>query len=327
MASSGFYPILDSLVAAGLNTVIFDLKNMKGDVFFSGVQKDSLLNAKHKPIFSIESVIKELHARNLKAVARMVMFHDTYLAEKMEEARPESRTSGKAWTENKRRGPAWLDPSDIFVQRNLLDLIKIACSSGIDELQLDYIRFPTQGNLADAVFDFEKEDAIQLEADSTYTERTKTDIIEDFVFEVRQICSEWKVTLTADIFAIVAWQREQDVRNTGQDITRLSPHLDAIHPMIYSSHFDKNFSYREDTHNEPYYIVYQAARLTGEKADSLCRVIPYIQANGWQVNYGREYVWAQLKAVEDSGSNGFIIWNSSNKYFKTLNWIKDYYHR
>lgn len=327
IASSGFYPLLDTLAAAGLNTVVFDLKNMKGDVFFSAAPTDSLLNDKYKPIFSIAAVIESLHARNLKAVARMVMFHDSYLAGKMEEARPESRLSGTAWTENERRGPAWLDPSDMFVRNDLLDLIRLACASGIDELQLDYIRFPTQGNLNDAVFDFEKEDALRLAADSTYTSRTKADIIEDFILSVREICSNWKVTLTADIFAIVAWQRTQDVRNTGQDIARLSPHLDAIHPMIYSSHFDRNFSYREDAHNEPYYLVYRAAILTDRTAGNLCRIIPYIQANGWQVNYGREYIWAQLRAIEDSNCDGFILWNSSNRYFKTLNWIRDYYSR
>jgi len=111
--------------------------------------------------------------------------------------------------------------------------------------------------------------------------------------------------------------------NTGQDIGRISKHLNALHPMIYSSHFGKGFSYREDIYNEPFYILYRGTQLTRKKAEPDCAIIPYIQANSWKVNYGKEYVLAQIKAIKDAGGSGYILWSSSNKYDDTLRWISE----
>ncbi len=97
--------------------------------------------------------------------------------------------------------------------------------------------------------------------------------------------------------------------------------------MIYSSHFADDFGYREDVYNEPYNIVYEGTRRTVNKVRGNCLVVPYIQANTWKVNYGKEYVIAQIRAVEDAGGRGYILWSSSNIYTNTLNWISEYYKK
>ena len=195
---------------------------------------------------------------------------------------------------------------------------------GIDEIQLDYVRFPTQGKISEAIFAFQKEDSIKAKNDSTYIFRQKSDIIMDFVSKAKQICDKYKVTLTADVFAIVSWQRAADILATGQDIKKMTKHLDAIHPMIYSSHFAKNFGFRENLYNEPYFIVYKGIMLSKRYASSECRVIPYIQSNSWKVNYGYDYIVAQIQAVKDSNSDGYILWNASNKYYQALRWIREF---
>jgi len=324
VSSSKFYSILDSAQAAGINTVVFDLKNMNGHVFFSIPQKDLLTDEKIKPIVNIPKVIKELHKRKMKAVARVVMFHDQFIAECDSTLRPIS-SSGKYWKESKKRKPSWLDPSNSKVQKELLSILKKIAKSKIDEIQLDYIRFPTQGNISDAVFSFQIKDSLFAKADSNYILRAKSDIIENFIIKAKDICSKYNVGLTADVFAIIAWQRKSDIAATGQDIEKMTKHLDTIHPMIYSSHFSGNFGYREDISNEPYFIMYKATKLTKKYTETNCKVIPYIQANNWKVNYNREYIISQIKAIEDNESDGYILWNASNRYFSTLSWIKDYY--
>jgi hypothetical protein len=324
VSSSKFYSILDSAQAAGINTVVFDLKNMNGHVFFSIPQKDLLTDEKIKPIVNIPNVVKELHKRKMKAVARVVMFHDQFAAERDSTLRPIS-SSGKYWKETKRRKPSWLDPSNSKVQKELLSILKKIAKSGIDEIQLDYIRFPTQGNISDAIFSFQREDSLFAKADSNYVLRTKSNIIGNFIIQAKDICSKYNVGLTADVFAIVAWQRKSDIAATGQDMEKMTKHLDAIHPMIYSSHFSDNFGYREDVSNEPYFIMYKATKLTRKYTEQNCNVIPYIQANSWKVNYNREYIISQIKAIEDIKCNGYILWNASNRYFSTLSWLKEYY--
>ena len=94
--------------------------------------------------------------------------------------------------------------------------------------------------------------------------------------------------------------------------------------MIYSSHFAKDFGYRENLPNEPYHIVYKGSVLSKKYTENGCRVIPYIQSNSWKVNYGYDYIAGQIQAVIDSHSDGYILWNASNKYYKTLRWIREF---
>jgi hypothetical protein len=326
VASERFEIILDQAQEAGINTVVFDVKNMKGDVFLSGGQKDSVRAEKYKPIIDIEKTVKTLHGRNMKAVSRVVVFHDQMLAKNFADLRPEA-TDGGHWRESKKRDPSWLDPSNRQVQEEILEIIERVVRSGVDEIQMDYIRFPTQGNLENALFSFQKIDKEISLADSNYIPREKVDIIENFIDETKKIVENYGVTLTADLFAIVAWQAPADVSNTGQDIARLSKYLDSVHPMIYSSHFSAGFSFREQIENEPYYIVYQGTILTLQEAEEGCRVIPYIQANNWKVNFNKSYIIAQVRAIEDAEADGYILWSSSNKYESALDWLAEYYSK
>ncbi len=318
-----YYTILDSAEAAGINTLIFDLKNMNGHIFLR-MQKTGFLTSENiKPIVDIEEVVKTAHERNMRAVARVVMFHDQLTAQRDSTLRPEN-IDGEVWKESKRKKASWLDSSNLQVQNTLLDIIEVIAKKGVDEIQMDYVRFPTQGKISEAVFAFQKEDSLKAKTDSTYIFRQKSDIIMNFVSRAKMICDKYNVTLTADVFAIVSWQRFADINATGQDIEKMTKHLNAIHPMIYSSHFAKDFGYRENLHNEPYFIVYKGSVLSKKYADSNCRIIPYIQSNSWKVNYGYDYIAGQIQAVIDSDSDGYILWNASNRYYQTFRWIKDF---
>ncbi len=326
VASKKFHSVLDSAEAAGINTIIFDLKNMNGNIFFSMPQNDSLSRKKVEPIINISKTVKALHKRDMKAVARVVMFHDQIWANADSLIRP-SLANKSAWVESKKRGPSWLDSSDKKVQKELLKIISKIATQGVDEIQLDYIRFPTQGKISKAIFDFQKEDIIKSKKDSTYIGREKEDIIVDFVKQAKLICEKQNVKLTADIFAIVAWQRASDMKSTGQNITRMTRYLDAIHPMIYSSHFNDDFGYRENVRNESYHIMYKATHLSQSHTEKKCKIIPYIQAFSWKVNYDYEYLISQIKAIEDTKADGYILWNSGSRYDKTLRWMKRYYQK
>ncbi|MCK5050418.1 MAG: hypothetical protein KAS53_01670 [Candidatus Cloacimonetes bacterium] len=318
-----FHAVLDSAEAAGINTLIFDIKNMNGHVFLRMQQTGFLTSENIKPIVNINKVVKAAHKRNMRAVARVVMFHDQLTAQRDSILRPEN-INGGVWKESKRKKASWLDSSNSQVQNTLLDIIDVIAKKGVDEIQMDYVRFPTQGKISDAVFAFQKEDSLKAKSDSTYILRQKADIIMDFVSRAKRICDKYDVTLTADVFAIVAWQRSADINATGQDIKKMTKYLDAIHPMVYSSHFAKDFGFRENLYNEPYFIVYKGSALSKKYADSKCRVIPYIQSNSWKVNYGYDYIAGQIQAVIDSNSDGYILWNASNRYYQTLRWIREF---
>jgi len=326
IASKKFEPILNGAKNAGVNMVVFDLKDMNGNIFFKISYQDTMRQRRVLPIIDVEKTVAKLHDNNMRAVVRIVMFHDQFLAKNDSLLRPKKKNNS-IWQENKNGKPSWLDSSNPKVQGELLELIEKVAQTNIDEIQMDYIRFPTQGNIDDAVFHFQKEDQKSAIKDSLYVIRQKTDIIEDFISRVKKICLKYGVKLTADVFAIVAWQSKKDVANTGQDIKRMTKHLDAIHPMIYSSHFADNFAYRENAHNEPFYLMYNGTKLTKKNSNKKCKIIPYIQANNWEVNYKPEYIYAQIRAIESCHADGFILWDASNNYLETLKWIKKYYSK
>lgn len=322
VASRRFASILDSAEAAGINSVVFDLKNMRGDIFFDYRSYEDRKDPRVVAKLNIGNITNKLHKRKMRSVARIVIFHDQFTAKERIHLRP-VRDDGSPWLEKRGGTPSWLDSSHPEVQYDNLRIIEKVATSGVDEIQMDYVRFPTQGDVQNAIFYFQIEDSYRLEQDSTYVLREKRDIIEDFVKKAKVICTSHGVDLTADIFAITAWQNPADISQTGQDIAMMSKYLDSIHPMLYSSHFADNFSNREDMKNEPYYLMYQGTKLTQRYTNEKCKVIPYIQAFSWRVKFTFPYLFAQIQAIKDLGAEGFMLWNAKNDYDDAFQWLKN----
>ena len=152
-------------------------------------------------------MLDALHRRNIHVVARLTCFYDARLARERPDFVPLSREGPALWSE---RGKSnWVDPSLPQVQEYLLAIVREVAELGVDEIQLDYVRFPTEGNLADAVFAFDP--AVVA----------KDRIITDFVIEVERVLEPMGVLLSADIFGVAAWGREADRRTIGQHLPDL----------------------------------------------------------------------------------------------------------
>ncbi len=198
--SKRFPEILKKAESAKINTIIFDLKNMNGHVFFKNKTFAKYGKEKNKPILNINEVIKQIHSHNMKAVVRLVMFHDQHLAKK-EPIFCAKKSDGTAWHESST--PAWLDSSNKEVQELLLSLIREVSKTNIDEIQLDYVRFPTGGNVKSAIREYETVDDSLITINSQYQKREKFEIIAEFVSKAKKICEKKNVLLSADTFAIV----------------------------------------------------------------------------------------------------------------------------
>ncbi len=322
VAGKSFPELLSNAKNSGINTIVFDVKNMDGTIFDKKAQKSTYKQFSFRNTLDIRKVTEVIHDADMKAVSRIVMFHDINIAKKDSTLCP-FRFDGSHWIESKRKGPAWLDPSNHKVQSILLTLIDWTARQGVEEIQLDYVRFPTQGDVGNAIFAYQKEDSLFAEKDSLYKFRSKDDIIASFVKKASAICHSHNVRLSADVFAITSWQRKSDISATGQNLKKMSLYLDEIHPMIYSSHFDKHFDFRKNYWNDGYLSVYEGSVRTMVNSNKNCKVIPYIQGNSWRVRFNKEYIYSQIAAVKDSGSKGYIFWNASNRYSKIFDWIKE----
>lgn len=300
--------LVDSLVAAGGNTIVFDIKDRHGNLsYLSRVPMAVESQAGSLATIARPSrLVNLLHQRDLHVVARLTCFCDWRLARVRPDLVPLSRRGDGLWRE---KGIcAWVDPSLPEVQDYLLDLVAEVADFGVDEIQLDYVRFPTEGDAADAVFAF----------DPVVT--PKHEIITGFVRRVRDVLSGTDVWLSADIFGVMAWGREADVAATGQSLSGLLPLLDVVSPMVYPSHFYGNFQRLENPPDHPYLMVNEACRRLKSQADVHgVEVRPWIQSFPYRVkDFDAEYVMRQVRGAEDAGVSGWLLWNPKGRYEEGL---------
>jgi len=296
--------LVDRLIAAGGNALVFDVKDRQGNLgYVSRVPLALAIDAgEEAAIQQPAKLIELLHQRQIHAIARLTCFYDARLAAQRPDLVPFSRMNGGMWTEKGR--PSWIDPSLPEVQTYLLDLIAEVAAMGVDEIQLDYVRFPTEGDRDDAVFAFDPE---QL---------PKHRIISDFLAKVARLLEPTGVLLSADIFGVVAWGRTPDVMSTGQKIAEMIPHLDVVSPMLYPSHFYGAFNRIENPVDCPYYFVYEGCRQLRQLAAAHGVAIrPWVQAFDYRVrDFDEQYIARQLQGAEDAGAMGWLLWNPASRY-------------
>lgn len=297
---------IDEFRKVGLNTVVFDVKDITGIVnYYSNVPDVQVYNAHGKrSIDNIDSILRYLKSRNIYVIARIAVFQDHHMYRHNPSIALRSRATGGTW--NPRSKELWLDPTNRKAQDYSIGLAVEMAEKGVDEIQFDYIRFPTVGNLGDADYAY------------SFGRMTNDNVITKFLERAYREISSRNTRLSIDIFGVVAWGKEVDVRSTGQRIESLAKYCDVISPMLYPSHFSNNFNGFSNPGDHPYHFIYEGCKKVADKAGHTV-VRPWLQAFGWRVSsYNEQYILHQVKASNDSGARGYLFWNASNNYDTVL---------
>lgn len=323
--SAGRKEVIDNIIELSktteLNSVVIDVKEA-GVVNYVSEVPEVVKNNLYIDYYNPEELIKKLHDNNIYVIGRIVCFLDKGLGEK----RPDlaiKKTNGEPWKEGKLG--IWLNPYNDETKKYNIDIAKEAAKKGFDEIQFDYVRFPSgTGTLVDYGNDAPP----------------KSDAICDFLEAAsKELVDEIGVLLSADVFGIICI--DPNTRNTiGQDLERVGQYVDYICPMVYPSHY-ANASTTHYTGNgvgqkingvlftapdlEPYNVIYNTLMVSKERISKVegyrAKVRPYLQnftasylPNGYYQEYGVEQVKQQIKAVYDAGYDEWILWNSANVY-------------
>ena len=288
---------------AGGNTVVFDVKDFDGELHV--VFKHTYAPPGNITIRNLPKFIHYLHSLQMHAIARIALFRDAHLAQTYAELAVHSRASGKPWLENGKL--VWVDASNLAVQDYNLDLARLAAGAGADEIQFDYVRFPAEGDQADAQFVYQKE----------HPDWTRSKIITDFVARATETLHPLGVLVSIDVFGVMAWARPVDLAHTGQNIHDLSRHCDIISPMIYPSHFFGFDGYRDPGDAPEHFISESMLRFQQATEGSGVVLRPWLQAFGWHTKtYSPGYIVTQVRVAQQQGSVGFLFWNARNDYSK-----------
>ncbi|MFA6753584.1 MAG: putative glycoside hydrolase [Candidatus Paceibacterota bacterium] len=289
-----------------INSVVIDIKDYSGYVFYkTNVPEVKAYGAEKIIIPNIEELIEKFHNEKAYVIARMVIFQDPVLAR----ARPDIAIRRKfnpnvLWTD--KSGLTWIDPSSKEAWEYNLKIAKDAFEKGFDEVNFDYIRFPSDGNLKD--MDFPLWDG----------EKQKRAIIRDFAQYLRR--GTMGKNLSVDLFGLVTVN--SDDLGIGQVLEDFVPFFDYISPMVYPSHYAHGFRGYANPAEYPYEVVYYSMKRAKERIDALpyekkAKLRPWLQDFNLGAVYDEQMVKSQIRAVYDAlkeDFKGYMLWNPRNIY-------------
>jgi len=292
---------MDVIQAGGLNAVVIDMKGDSGLIPYpSAIKLAGVDGALHvQTIHDLHRLVMDLRARGLYTIARIVVFRDTLLAT----ARPDwavHRPDHSLWHDA--MGQAWIDPFQRDAWGYPIDVAAEAAESGFDEIQFDYLRFP---------------DTLGLQYAQASTEESRTAAIAGFLTRARERLRPYNVFLAADIFGYVCWNRNDTY--IGQRLETIAAQVDYISPMLYPSGFQFGIPGYRNPVEEPYAIVYNSLKIAGDRVQGYpVRFRPWLQAFKDYAfdrrSFGPMEISAQVKAAEEAGAIGWMLWNPRNVY-------------
>ncbi len=310
-----FNELLELVKNTELNTMVVDVQDSKGNLAFSpktpGLSKlaqNSIL------IPNLENIIKKAHDSNIYLIARVVVFQNQTMVKTYPEWAVKNRNGG-LWKDYK--GISWLDPACDKSWNINIKLAKELYERGFDEINFDYIRFPTDGNMGAAVY-------------PCFQDKNKTEIMELFF---KRLNTDLKgIPISADLFGQTCCN--YDDINIGQKIAFTYGNVNAICQMMYPSHYFTNFAGFKNPADHPYEVVKYSLDRTFEKINERematssapktgiersTKIRPWIQAFSLGAIYTPEMIRKQMQAIYDTpAAKGWLLWNASNIYSENI---------
>jgi hypothetical protein len=221
-------------------------------------------------------------------------------------------SSSTLWLDHKKL--AWIDPASKEAWDYNIAIAKDAAERGFDELNFDYIRFASDGNLSDMTFPHYTRTGADL---------TRTEVIKSFFKYLREELPNIKIS--ADIFGLVTVN--YDDMGIGQVLEDIFPYFDYISPMVYPSHYAKGFLGYKNPALYPYEVVKYSMDSALKRLKSYeygvmsnAKLRPWLQDFDLGADYDAEMIQKQIQAVYDAASstpeiiNGFLLWDPKNIY-------------
>lgn len=296
-----------------LNSLVLNIKDETGKIAFDmenpilqGAVAD--MSKGECKITDIKEFIEILHQKNIYVIGRLPVFQDLYLTKTRPELAVKRASDGGVWQD--RKGIRWLDAGAKEVWDYAFAIGEESYNLGFDEINFDYIRFPSDGNMSDIYYPF-SEEKIALDP-----EHGKAKVMRDFF---RYIGGKFKtlgVPTSADLFGMVT--TNTDDLNIGQVLEYAAPFFDYIAPMVYPSHYPPNFNGWKNPNDYPYEVIHftmgSAVTRLNTASTSPLKLRPWLQDFDYGGDYDAADVRAQIQATYDVGLTSWMLWSASNKY-------------
>ncbi len=283
-----------------INTLVIGIKEVDGVVAVPGVARAIQSKAYQDAIPDLPQFMNELKRRGIYPVARLVVFKDKHFSL----ANPQlsiKNPDGTVWKDH--AGNSWLDPYNKEVWEYVFSIAKRCIEVGFQEIQFDYIRYPSDGDIKKCRYSYAHHNSSSAAAN-----------LEAFLAEANKRFKPMGANLSIDIFGLIP-SVDNDM-GIGQSFLRMTNQVDYVSPMVYPSHYAKGEYGIPEPNREPYKVVHRtmtdAKRKLGE---NFTKLRPYLQDFSLGgVRYGPEEIKAQIKACNDLGIEDWLLWNAGSKY-------------
>ncbi|MCR4430472.1 MAG: putative glycoside hydrolase [Tepidanaerobacteraceae bacterium] len=285
-----------------LNAMVIDIKDNTGRITYkSSLPAAERIGANSNRIKDIDGLLDTLKEHEIYAIGRIVVFEDPVLSK----ARPElavKNKNGGNWVT--RKGQGWVDPYNTEVWDYVVSIAEEAAAKGFNEIQFDYVRFPSDGDLNNIVY-------------PAYNGNSRVSAISSFLSYAKKRLEPYGVYVSADIFGLVT--TAEDDMKIGQHLEEVAKSVDYICPMVYPSHYASGSYGIENPNASPYDTVYRSLSHAVERLKKVegykAGIRPWLQDfTLGPPPYGDREVRAQIKATYDAGLSEWILWDPANTY-------------
>lgn len=325
-----------------INAVVIDIKDFSGTLSFAPTA-ETLVPAWESArcgARDMEAFLKTLHEKGIYVIGRITVFQDPFYTARHPELAVKRASDGAVWKDHK--GLSFIDVGAKPYWDYTISLAADSYELGFDELNFDYVRYPSDGNMQDIAFTHSggKNKQENLETFFKYLHESLSDasryesVVHENTGRDRAI-----PYLSVDLFGMTT--SNTDDLSIGQVQERAAPYFDFIAPMVYPSHYPNGFNGLGNPNHYPYEVVHFAMKegarrmaatttpvdgflhtrigtstpaLYEKPAYSIQKLRPWLQDFDYGGEYGIVEVRAQIKAAYDVGLTSFMIWDPSNRY-------------
>lgn len=318
--------LVDLIDTTEINSVVIDLKDYTGRLAFT--PDDPSLAASVSDACGatdMKEFVQTLHDKGIYVIGRITTFQDPYYT-KVHPEDAVKRLSNKEAVWKDHKGLAFVDVGARPYWEYIVKVAKASHDIGFDELNFDYIRYPSDGNMANTYY-------------SKSLGKPKPVALEEFYKYLNEQLKPEGIIMSADLFGMAA--TNQDDLGIGQVLERAMPYFDYIDPMVYPSHYPSGFNGYKDVNAHSYDIVRSAmkeavkrtvATTTGIGSFAYTRIgtstpalyekpsypaskmRPWLQSFDYPVTYTAAMVQEQIRANTDAGLTSYLFWDPANKY-------------
>jgi len=292
--------LLEIIEKTEVNTIVVDVKNEYGSTSYktSFNQANSYGAHKNRTNRNIQKFMRLMKSKNIYTIARIVTFKDELQAINNQDYAIK-KTDGTIWRNHDNM--AWVDPFDKRSHEYTISIAEEAAKVGFDEINFDYIRFPAKAGLI-------------LSKKNTQKNRLKA--IDDFLDSAQKRLRKYGVFISVDTYGNICWSKDDN--NIGQTVKSLAAHADYLAPMLYPSGFASGSFYFKYPAEHPHAVIYRSIKNIQDRIDTK-RVRPWLQHFKDYTSIKKEYkkfeIQEQIRATEDTNTNGWMMWSPSSRYF------------